>query len=57
MHDYYQEKAQLTTENYKRCCLAMEESDDSLNSSDSDNISSSESTGNKKAKAKKCKPT
>ncbi len=57
MHDYYQEKAQLTTENNKRRRLAMEESDDSLDSSDSDNTSSSESTGNKKAKAKKHKPT
>ncbi len=56
MHDYYQEKAQLTTENNKRCHLAMEESNDSLDSSDSDNTSSSESTGNKKAKAKKHKP-
>ncbi len=52
MHDYYQEKAQLTTENNKRPRLAMEESDDSSDSSDSDNTSSSESTGNKKAKAK-----
>ncbi len=52
MHDYYQEKAQLTTKNNKRCRLAMEESDDSSDSSDSDNTSSSESTGNKKAKAK-----
>jgi hypothetical protein len=33
MHDYYQEKAQLTTENNKRCRLAMEESDDSSDSS------------------------
>ena len=56
MHDYYQEKAQLTTEK-KRRRLAMEESDDSLDSSYSDNTSSSESTGNKKAKAKKCNPT
>ncbi len=57
MHDYYQEKAQLTTENKKRCRLAKEESDDSLDSSDSDNTSSSESTRNKKAKARKRKPT
>ncbi len=56
MHDYYQEKAQLTTEK-KRCRLAMEESDNSSDSSDSDNTSSSESTGNKKAKAKNRKPT
>jgi hypothetical protein len=48
MHDYYQEKAQLTKENKKRRRLAMEESDDSSDSSDSNNTSSSESTGNKK---------
>ncbi len=51
MHDYYQEEAQLTTVNNKRHRLAMEESNNSLDSSESDNTSSSESTGNKKAKA------
>ncbi len=56
MNDYYQEKAQLTTENNKRCRFDMEDSDDSLDSSISDDTSSSESTGNKKSKAKKCKP-
>ncbi len=56
MNDYYQEKAQLTTENNKRHHLDMEDSDDSLDSSVSDYTSSSESAGNKKAKAKKRKP-
>ncbi len=54
MHDYYQEKAQLTTEKNKRRHLDMEDSDDSLDSSVSDDTSSNESTGNKKAKTKKC---
>ena len=53
MNDDYQEKAQLTTKNNKRCRLDMEDSDDSSDSSVSDNTSSSESTGNNKAKAKK----
>ncbi len=56
MNDYYQEKAQLTTENNKRCCLDMEDSNDSSDSSISDDTSSSESTGSKKAEAKKRKP-
>jgi hypothetical protein len=56
MNEYYQEKAQLTTENNKRRRLDMEDSDDSSDSSVSDDTSSSESTGNKKAKAKKRKP-
>ena len=56
MNDYYQEKAQLTTENNMRRRLDMEDSDDSSDSSISDDTSSSESTGNKKAKAKKRKP-
>jgi hypothetical protein len=51
-NEYYQEKAQLTIENNKRCHLDMEDSDDSSDSSISDDTSSSESTGNKKAKAK-----
>jgi hypothetical protein len=49
MNEYYQEKAQLTTENNKRRRLDMGDSDDSLDSSISDNTSSSESTGNKKS--------
>ncbi len=53
MNDYYQEKAQLTTENNKRRPLDMEDSNDSSDSSISDDTSSSESTGNKKAKAEK----
>ncbi len=56
MNDYYQEKAQLTTENNKRRRLDTEDSNDSLDSSISDDTSSSESTGNNKAKAKKRKP-
>ncbi len=36
MNEYYQEKAQLTTENNKRCRLDMEDSDDSSDSSVSD---------------------
>ncbi len=56
MNEYYQEKAHLTTENNKRRCLDMEDSNDSSDSSVSDDTISSESTGNKKAKAKKCKP-
>ncbi len=56
MNDYYQEKAKLTTENNKRHRLDTEDSNDSSDSSVSDDTSSSELTGNKKAKAKKCKP-
>ncbi len=56
MNNYYQEKAQLTTENNKRSHLDMEDFDDSSDSSISDDTSSSESTGNKTAKAKKRKP-
>ncbi len=56
MNEYYQEKAQLTTENNKRCHLDMEDNNDSLDCIVSDNTSSSESTGNKKTKAKKRKP-
>ncbi len=52
MNDYYQEKAQLTTENNKKCRLDMEDSDDSSESSVSDDTSSSESTGNKKPRLK-----
>ncbi len=52
MHDYYQKEAQLTTVNKKKCRLAIQSSDDDLESSDSDDTSSSESIGDKKAKAK-----
>ncbi len=56
MHVYYQEKAQLTTEN-NTTFGCMEESDDSLDSSDSDTLVAVNQPETKKAKAEKRKPT
>jgi hypothetical protein len=52
MHEYYQQEATLTTVHKKRCRMALSSSDDDSESSESTKTGSSESIGNKQAKAK-----